>query len=416
MPLPTSTESLPSAGGLHERFVARQPIFDKRLRVFGYELLFRAGPENFFQQQEEASTRAIVDATMVFDLDALTGTAKAFVNLSQSALLRGAARLLPPARTVLEILEGVQPTPEVLRVCTQLRSDGYTLALDDFADHPKWKPLTKLVKILKVDFRALDAEARQSIAKRYLPKGLDLVAEKVETQEEAQEARKLGYQYFQGFFFCKPLMVSGRDIPAAKLTCLRLLKATAVPEMSFREVERILKQEPGLVYKLLRYLNSPLMGFRNEVHGVRDAIVLLGEDGFRRWVSIVALVSMVGDKPPELIHIALLRAHFCEEIALQTGRIRERSDFFLMGLLSVIDALLDQPMAEALGHLALSDDVRTALCGSRNFFREVYDAVVAYERADWGALSSIAGRIGVAETHLPDCYRRAAFESQLIAR
>jgi len=414
VPLPTPTESLSPGSGLHERFIARQPIFDRRLRVFGYELLFRAGPQNVFEPREQASSRVIVDSTMVFDLDTLIGSTKAFINANEEALQRGSVRLLPPARIVVEILEGVEPSPAMVRACTELHEDGYTLALDDFVDHPKWKPLIGLASILKVDFRALDADARKAIAKRYRPKGLELVAEKVETQAEVREAEEFGYQYFQGFFFCRPQMISGRDIPAAKLTCLRLLSAVATPEMSFNDVEGLLKQEPALVYKLLRYLNSPLMGLRNEVHGVRDAIVLLGEDEFRRWISIVALVSMAGDKPSELIHTALLRAHFCEELALLIGDTSRRSDFFLMGLLSVIDALLDQPMEQILGHLALSREVRLALSGGKNSFRDVYDAVAAYERADWEILSAIAARIGAEEKRLPDCYRKAAEKSRLI--
>lgn len=414
MPLPSATEKTPPESRLHERFIARQPIFDKRLKVFAYELLFRAGPENYFQMREEASSRVIVDSTTVFDLETLTGSAKAFINVTERVLQRGAARLLPANRIVVEILEGVEPSAEVIKNCRELCRDGYVLALDDFVDNAKLAPLIRLAKILKVDFRALGASERRAIAKRYIPKGLELLAEKVETQAEVEEARKLGYTYFQGFFFCKPLMVTGRDIPASKLTCLRLLKAIAVSEISFTEIELLLKQEPALVYKLLRYLNSPLMGFRNEVHGVRDAIVLLGENGFRRWISIVALVSMAGDKPPELIHTALLRAYFCEEISLRIDATLDHADFFLVGLLSVIDALLDQSMEEVLGHLAVSEDVRTALCGGQNCFRDVYDTVLAYERADWKALSAAAARIGASEAEIPDCHLKAAEQARLI--
>jgi len=309
----------------------------------------------------------------------------------------------------------VNPSAAVIQTCLELSRDGYTLALDDFSGGDALDPLIRLAKILKIDFRALDARARLAIAQKYLPKGLELLAEKVETQAEVQEARELGYTYFQGFFFCKPQMMTGRDVPASKLTCIRLLKAISASEMSFTEIELLLKQEPALVYKLLRYLNSPLMGFRNEVHGVRDAIVLLGEIGFRRWISIVALVSMAEGKPPELIHTALLRAHFCEELSRLAGGARGHSDFFLMGLLSVIDALLDQPMEQVLDHLALAADVRAALCGSPNPLRDVYDAMLAYERADWSALSSAAARIGISEVQIPDSYLKAAEQARLIA-
>jgi c-di-GMP-related signal transduction protein len=401
---------------LHERFIARQPIFDQHLRVFAYELLFRAGPRNCFEPREEASSRVIVESTMVFDFDSLVGSAKAFVNVSEKALLRGAARLLPSSKIVVELLEGIEPSDDVIRSCTELCRDGYVLALDDFVDDPKWEPLIQLAKILKIDFRTLDPKARRSIARRHLPGGLKLLAEKVETQAEVQEAQDLGYTYFQGFFFCKPLMVAGREIPASKLTCVRLLRAIAVSEISFSEIEMLLKQEPALVYKLLRYLNSPLLGLRNEIHGVRDAVVFLGEIALRRWISIVALVSMADDKPPELIHTALLRAHFCEEISHHLDTGRQRSDFFLMGLLSVLDALLDQPMDAVLEHVAVSEDIRHALCGGRNRFRDVYDAVIAYERADWEALESVAARVGICEEQMPDYFARAAEQARLVWR
>src|SRR5581483_9762966 len=231
--------------GLYERFVARQPIFDANLKVFAYELLFRAGHRNVFEPRAEASSSVIVDSATLFDLQTLTGpSAKAFVNADEAALLRGAPRLLPAERIVVEVLETVRPTPDVVQACAGLHAAGYPLALDDFADHPKWQPLLPLAKFLKVDFR---------------------------------EARSLGYSYFQGFFFCKPAMVSAKGIPGNKLNYVEILAAVSEPVVSFSKVEEILKREPSLVYKLLRYLNSPLVGLRVEIRGIREAIALIGE-------------------------------------------------------------------------------------------------------------------------------------------
>jgi c-di-GMP-related signal transduction protein len=394
---------------LHERFIARQPIFDQRLKVFAYELLFRAGPENVFQPRKEASTSVIADSATIFDLQTLTGPgAKAFINADQSALLRGAPRLLPPQRIVVEILETVSPTPEVVQACTDLCNSGYVLALDDFADHPRWEPLIPLAKFLKVDFRASNTEARRAIAERYRSNGMQLLAEKVETQSDVQEARTLGYSYFQGFFFCKPVMIEGRDIPGNKLIYLQLLEAVASPELSYTKIEELLKREPSLIYKLLRYLNSPLVGLRVEIRSIREAIALLGETEFRRWVSIVAVTSMAADKPPELVRTALTRAYFCEEIARPIGLPSHSSDLFLMGLLSVTDALLDRPIEQILSNLPVSTEVRTALSGGSNRFRDVYDTLLAYEHADWRTLSSAAMRFGSVEEQVPVCYLSAA--------
>ena len=393
---------------MYERFIARQPIFDERMKVFAYELLFRAGPENVFQPRKEASSTLIVDSATLFDLQTLTGKAKAFINVDQAAILRGAPFLLPPQRIVVEILESVSPIPEVVEACADLRVAGYSLALDDFVDDGKWEPLLPYASFLKVDFRANNEVARQEVAQRHRRNGLHLLAEKVETQDDMKQAQSLGYRYFQGFFFCKPTMLQGRDIPGNKLTFVRLLEAVSGPEMSYSRVEDLLKHDPSLVYKLLRYMNSPLVGLRVEIHGVREAIVLLGEKEFRRWVSIVAIVSMASDKAPEIIRTALTRAYFCEGISPVLGMASQASDLFLMGLLSVADALLDCPIEKVLSGIPVSEDVRTALCGGTNPFRDVYETLLAYERADWQALSATVARFQSVEEQVPVCYLAAA--------
>jgi len=400
---------------LYERFVARQPIFDERLKVFAYELLFRAGPKNIFQPRKDASSSVIVDSATLFDLQTLTGHAKAFINVDDAALLSGAPRLLPPQRIVVEILETVTPTPEIVQACADLAAAGYLLALDDFTDEPKWAPLLPLVKFLKVDFRASVAEKREAIARQYRSNGRQLLAEKVETQADMKEARKLGYSFFQGYFFCKPTMVAGKDIPGNKLTYMRLLEAIAAPELSYPKIEDLLKHDPSLVYKLLRYLNSPLVGLRIEIHGVREAIALLGEREFRRWVSVVAVASMASDKAPELIRTALTRAYFCEEFASLVGMHAEKSDLFLMGLLSVVDALLDRPMDQILSNIPVAAEVREALTGVSNRFHNVYETLLAYERADWSKLTAVTGTFPSVETQVPACYLAAAGRANAMA-
>jgi c-di-GMP-related signal transduction protein len=400
---------------VYEKFIARQPIFDDRLKLFAYELLFRASEKNVFQSRPEASCTVILDSVTLFDLQALLGHAKAFINLDEAALQRGAARLLPPDRVVIELLETIVPSPEVIQHCRDLCASGYTLALDDFVDHPKWEPLLSMAKFLKIDFRASDGDFRRAMAQRFRARGIQLVAEKVETQSEMNEARSLGYTFFQGYFFCKPSMVSTRDIPGNKLNYLRLLQSVSSPEFSLDDVENLLKQDPAVIYKLLRYLNSPLLGLRAEVHSVRHAITLLGEVEFRRWVSIVAIVAMASDKPPELIRTALTRAFFCEEISSPIGMAPDSSNLFLMGLLSVTDAILDRPIAEILATLPVSPDVRSALCGGANRFRDVYDTLLAYEHADWDALASAATRLGPVEAAIPACYQSAATRANSFA-
>lgn len=233
---------------MFERFIARQPIFDYRLKVFAYELLFRSGPQNSFQPRKDASSSVIVDSTMLFDLQTLIGPAKAFINADENALLRGAVKLLPADRIIVEILETVCPSPEIVAACADLRDAGYVFALDDFVDHPKWEPLLDLARFLKVDFRLSNDDARRAMAERYLPKGLQLLAEKVETQNELDQARHIGYTYFQGYFFCKPTLVEGREIPGNRLNYVQLIEAVNSPNFDVAKIEDTLKREPSLVY------------------------------------------------------------------------------------------------------------------------------------------------------------------------
>jgi c-di-GMP-related signal transduction protein len=234
---------------------------------------------------------------------------------------------------------------------------------------------------------------------------MQLLAEKVETQAELNEARSLGYTFFQGYFFCKPAMLNAREIPGNKLHYLRLLAAVSPAAFSHEAVEDLLRSDPSLVYKLLRYLNSPLLGLRGEIHDVREAISLLGDNEFRRWISILAIVAMASNKPSELIRTALTRAFFWEAMAHHAGIPSQASELFLMGLLSVTDAILDRPIEEVLSNLPVSQQIRTALCGGPNQLRNVYDILLAYERADWPALA--AACFGSVEALIPDCYTSA---------
>jgi c-di-GMP-related signal transduction protein len=404
---------------MHEKFIARQPIFDDKLKLFGYELLFRASSENVFRPYKGASDSLIVDSTSLFGLQSLTGHAKAFVNLDLFALQRGTARLLPPDQVVLEILESITPTQEVVKLCAELCSEGYALALDDYVGHPKWEPLLPLAKFLKVDFRACDPPARAAIANRHRAQlGADatansmrLLAEKIESNDDLLEARSIGYTFFQGYFFCKPSTLSAREIPGNKLNCLRLLHLVASPDFSYDAVEELLKTDPALVYKLLRYLNSWLVAIRGEIHSIREAIALLGEKEFRRWISVLAVVAMASDKPHELIRTALTHAFFCEALAkslpVAAAPSIKSSDLFLMGLLSVTDAILDRPMEQILASLPIAPEVRAALCGTANPYRDVYDVLLAYERADWTALSAASARLGIDESSVADCEAKA---------
>lgn len=383
-----------------DRFVARQPIFDHRLRVIGYELLFRSGPENVFRpgtDLDRASSSVIADSVLGSGLATLTAGQPAYINLSRAALVGDFATLLPKDKVVLEILEGVEVDDEVLAACHRLKRAGYVLALDDIiGDDGPQAALIDLADIIKVDFLGIaEREAREALTARLRSRGVILLAEKVETHAVFEEASRTGYARFQGFFFSRPVMTTLTAVPAFRLNYLRLLREVSRPEPGLDQLEQTIKQELSMTYRLLRYVNSAAFGFLIEITSVRQALVLVGQQQIRKWASVWALAGVGGDKPVELVVASSIRALLCESLAAAAGLGDRASDLFLLGMLSMIDAIMDRPMELALATLPLPDDVREALLGGANRLRLLLDCVTAHERGDWNASSTAAAALTI---------------------
>jgi c-di-GMP-related signal transduction protein len=392
-----------------EKFIARQPILDARQNLFGYELLFRNRAEDGFSAPAsgDPSSTLIIESSFLFDLQSLCGGRPAFINFSANALLEEHALLLPRERIVVEVLETVEPTPAIVAACRKLAESGYRLALDDFADSPAWEPLLQLAKIVKIDFLATPAKQQRLLAERFGPRGISMLAEKVERREDFERGKRLGYELFQGYFFARPQIVSARDVAASQRQNLRILASLGRAELDFAEVERLLKTEPALCYKFLRYLNSPLFGFAGEVRSIRHALALIGERDFRRWFSAMAVMAIGENKPEELILISISRGLFCESLAPLAGLPRRGSDLYFLGLLSVMDALLGRPFSAILKEVRVAADVREALAGAENRLRDVLDCVKSYERGDWKTCAALTKKLRLSESALPGIYMRA---------
>lgn len=384
------------------RFVARQPIFTRDERVFGYELLFREGLEACFAAKDvEAACRSTVDTSLLMGLDTLCSGAYAFVNCTREALLREHATLLPPHTTVVEVLESVPADAEVEDACRRLRHAGYLVALDDFVPNDPREPLTAVVDFIKLDLLATPRKQWQEMAARYAPR-IQMLAEKVETREEFQATRSMGFTYFQGYFFQRPVIVSATEIPPSQLNYVRMLHVVHQPTIDFGKLEKLIKQEASLCYRLLRYLNSAVFGFAREIRSVRHALSMLGEEEIRRWISLAATVGAGQQRPAELLQNALIRAHFCELISrrLQRGE----AEYFLLGLLSLIDAILGMPMQKILEGLPLDREIKTALLGMPGKLTVLYDLMVAQENADWAKCGEIAKRLHIPEEVIAKAY------------
>ncbi|MBA3440542.1 MAG: HDOD domain-containing protein [Pyrinomonadaceae bacterium] len=389
-----------------QAFIARQPIFDRNQRVYAYELLFRSSLENVFSNPDvdHASSKTIADSFFLLGFENITQGKKAFVNVTREVLLRDYISLLPKELTVVELLESVEPDAEVIAACRLLKAKGYLLALDDFVYHEGFDPLIALVDIIKVDFLATDLEEQQSLIERLACPGLSFLAEKVETREVFQQALEMGYAYFQGYFFSRPEVVTGRDVPGFKLHYLQILQEIHQPELNFKQLVEIIKRDMSLSYKLLRYINSAYFGRRTQVTSIKQALALLGEKEVKKWATLIVLVSMAQDKPEELVIQAIVRAKLCESLAASAGLAHRVEDLFIMGMFSLIDAILDRELAEILNDLPIAGDIKAALLDGNNSLHNVYQYVLAYEDADWEQLSMHASKLGTDENLLPQLY------------
>jgi len=387
-----------------KNFIARQPIFTEQKSVFGYEVLFRSDPENYFKDPGADASAIAVDNLFLFGIERVTSGRLAFINCSRDFLLRDYLTLLPKDQVIGEILETVTADSETLEACRRLKGLGYRFALDDYVDSPEVAPLVEIADYVKIDFLRTTPWDQERLAQELLRRNVQLVAEKVETQEEVQRGIAMGYRFFQGYFFCRPQMAERRAIPAHKLSYLRILQLANQSEINIEELAAAIKQEASLIYKLLCYMNSPLFALRTNVGSIGHALSLLGERGIRKWLSLVSLAAMGDDKPRELVMVPLVRARFCELLATLTNLRARANELFLMGLLSAMDAILDAPMSTVLAEIAVPDEIKEALRGHAGQFRDVYDIVSNYEAGTWEPLLEALKRTRVKEEVVPELF------------
>lgn len=396
-------------------FVGRQPIFDRRQQTVGYELLYRTSEDNraVFDDANRASLITLVNAVLEVGLDRLVGPrARAFVNVTRDVLLSEYIDALPPRRVVLEILEDVPPDRDVVDRLRGLRRAGYFIALDDFVPGTGRDELIEHANLVKLDVLGKPADAIRAEADAVRPLCGRLLAEKVETIDQFELCKALGFVRFQGFFLARPNVVSGRRIAATRQAAMALLAKVHDPRVSLRELESAVVCDPAVSYKLLRYVNSAALGLRAKVVSIRHALVLVGMSRIRSWVSFLALAG-IEDKPRELVVAAMVRGRTCELLARAAGKPNPDS-YFAVGLLSLLDALMDRPMAELVDGLPLSEDVAGALLEESGELGAALACVRAYER---DADTSWAERLGVPPERIRDAYLEAiAWTDDALAR
>jgi c-di-GMP-related signal transduction protein len=399
------------------KYLARQPILDRRREVYAYELLFRDGIQNSCDASNlEFASTSVLDTSFLIGLEKITGGRRMFVNCPRDFLLRGYVSLLPRDLVVIEILETVTPDKEVVDACRLLKQEGFLIALDDFVDTPAWARLIELTNFIKVDFRLTDPAKQHELATRYAPKGIRMLAEKVETQEEFTSGLEMGYSLFQGYFFCRPEMMQHHDLPSFKLAYLELLRAATAPEFDIDALALKIKQEASITFRLLRYLNSAAFGLRSEIRSIPHALSLLGEREMRKWIAVVSVGVMADGKPGELMTVPLVRGRFCELLAPLAGMPNHSNDLFLMGLLSVMDAILDRPLDTILAELPVRQEIKDALLARTGLYRNLLDIAIAHETADWEKVNALVEVLEIRKEKVPALYVAAMEWSSALRR
>jgi len=307
---------------------------------------------------------------------------------------------------VLELLETLEPDPALVKTCKELKRQGYRLALDDFEWKPSWQPLVELADYIKVDLSLTTVPQRAELRRKLGRRPPKLVMERVETPQDWELARMEGFTLFQGYYFCRPVVIENRDIPANRLVQLEILAATLEFPMNVQKVSALVKRDPSLTYRLLRMVNSPMYATHKKVTSIQDALMLIGDDMFRRLAMLATACELKGNQTSELLRMAFLRGRFCELAAPASGQ--DPTEQYLLGILSLIPAMLSLPMEFVVKALPLRNELRDALLGHNNTERAVLELLVGHEMANWGRCEDLAGAAGLQVEDMPQLYSEAA--------
>ncbi len=385
--------------------LARQPIFDIHQKTYAYELLYRGDAMNI---GDDAMTATVLCNTLnQFGTDVITDGSPFFINLSKEFLLSDFPNLLPTESVVLEVLEDVPADDDVIAAMQHWKEKGFTLALDDFvsinSEHIKLLPYTDIVKVDILEYEGkLDEivyELRQTQVK--------LLAEKVETHEQYELCKKLGFEYYQGYFFSQPsLMIEHHSLDSNKAQLLQLLSRTLEAE-SPKELENDIAHDLALSYKLLCYINSASVGLRKEIHSIGHALNLMGLNNIRTWVSMLLMASLSKDKPDALLSLSFTRGRFLELLAISLGEPKKANDYFILGMFSLLDALLDQDIADATESISLPDLVHNGLLNKGSNEANKLELIRALEQADWPKLSELLQLIGIDDEQMSSLYSKS---------
>jgi EAL and modified HD-GYP domain-containing signal transduction protein len=398
-------------------FVARQPIFNRERKVWGYELLFRHSLEinKASVIDGELATQKVIADGFVLATSGMPSHLKCLINFPQKLLLDDSALALPPDRCVVEVLENVEPVPEIIEACQRLKKAGYLLALDDFVGQPGYEPLLELADIVKVDVLPLSKDEFIELAGRLKQYSCKMLAEKVEGHRMFALASHLGFDLFQGFFFSKPEIVSGKKLSAEELTRLQLLKELSRSDFDFARMRAIVEKDVSLTYRLLKYINSASFGLDQKIDSIGRAMVLLGRDRLLQWLRVVVMSDM--DSTPggrEVMLLSAQRGRFLQLLALRGQTKLEPDGMFLLGFLSLLDVLLKQPLEDLLSELPLDEKLKMGLLDKKDPCHRWLELARCQERGDWPCVVELIEILELDPSETALCFVKASKWAQEI--
>jgi len=387
-------------------YVARQPIFKRNRKIYGYELLFRGGITNAFPgiDGDTATSKLLSNTFFTMGMERVSAGKKAFINFTQDLLVRKYPLMFPKETVTVEVLENVVPDLEVIEACSEIAEKGYEIALDDFIYEEALEPLIKLSRVIKIDFLITPMDEIAEYVEKLSPYHVKFLAEKVETHEVFQQAFDMGFSYFQGYFFSKPQILQSRDVAPSKINLLQLMVETNKEDMEFEDLEKIIIRDVSISYKLLRYINSAYFRRLREISSIKQAIVLLGQEGIRSFISLIIMAKLASKKPVELLRSSIIRARMCEMLGKGSRSPVDTSELFTLGLFSLLDAILDQEMEKLMEKLPLSEPIKKALINHEGPLTPFLDLVKSYETGEWESFSEAVSKVRIAEEKVPEYY------------
>ncbi|WP_395340209.1 EAL and HDOD domain-containing protein [Ningiella sp. W23] len=391
-------------------YVARQAIYDGEKNVFAYELLFRDGKSNCFPDisPDEATSAMLADSHLSIGVENISFNKPSFINFHQDTILYRFPSTLDPLNVVIEIVETVDVDGDFIKACEHIKNMGYKLALDDYDFSPRWESLLPLVRYIKIEAELIDMNNAHVVRKieELKRSGKILIAEKVETLDEFEVFKLAGFDFFQGYFLSKPEVVQHKNVEVAASSVIELVAISSAKEFDFDKTAEVCEKDVGLTYKLMRFINNPLFNKRQTINSLHHALRYLGSVELKKFIALLAIANLKGEKPADLVVSSLVRAHFCKLMGVAMDLKDNPPSSYILGLFSHMDALMDMHMPDIMRTLPFSEDVKLALCEIHTDSPLALQLRIclAFERADWALIHELGIKADIKESQLFEMY------------